>query len=378
MAVANGGFPFSQRDVVTEIYGDSSNRSLTELYSAAIGTFDPAYVGSKNSLYNFRNYQHIVPNGGYGRLYNGYVIADSRNIAPVGWHVPTPTEVITLSQYINDSGYAGGKLKETGTMHWEYTDAYATNIYDFSAVGGGQRYNHDGSFYGIKRDGYLWSSNYSDTSPCWGMTAYSASLATSSGGYGFGIKSGFPIRLLKNDSINSGTMTDNSGFTYKTIKIGNQVWMASNLRSTHYRNGNDVPVVTDNATWAALTTGACCSYANNDTWSFDNNYVPNDTYVEVSAVSFYNGSDYVMYAESIYAGTSNLVDVNTIVSLSVRYTWYDPNANRTFTSYATLDIDTNQSQSSLLITEGEVTSITLLSVSPTISGTYHYSLAGLN
>ena len=60
MAVANGGFPFTQRDVVTEIYGDSSNRSLTELFSAATGTFDPAYVGSKNSLYNFRNYQHTT------------------------------------------------------------------------------------------------------------------------------------------------------------------------------------------------------------------------------------------------------------------------------------------------------------------------------
>ena len=60
MAVANGGYPFTQRDVVTEIYGDSSNRSLTELFSAATGTFDTAYVGSKNNLYNFRNYQHTT------------------------------------------------------------------------------------------------------------------------------------------------------------------------------------------------------------------------------------------------------------------------------------------------------------------------------
>lgn len=51
---------FSQRDVVTEIYGNSSNRSLTELFAAANGTFDSRYVGSKNSLYNFRNYQHEV------------------------------------------------------------------------------------------------------------------------------------------------------------------------------------------------------------------------------------------------------------------------------------------------------------------------------
>jgi len=51
---------FNQRDVVTEIYGDSSDRSLTELFTAATGTFDSLYVGSKNSLYNFRNYKHIT------------------------------------------------------------------------------------------------------------------------------------------------------------------------------------------------------------------------------------------------------------------------------------------------------------------------------
>jgi len=61
MAVPNTN-TFSQRDVVNEIYGDNSNRSLTDLFSAATGTFDPNYVGSKNSLLNFRNYQHKPSN----------------------------------------------------------------------------------------------------------------------------------------------------------------------------------------------------------------------------------------------------------------------------------------------------------------------------
>ena len=40
--------------------------------------------------------------------------------------------------------------------------------------------------------------------------------------------------------------------------------MAENLKVTHYRNGDDIPNVTDNNTWINLTTGALCSFENND------------------------------------------------------------------------------------------------------------------
>jgi uncharacterized protein (TIGR02145 family) len=57
-------------------------------------------------------------------------------------------------------------------------------------------------------------------------------------------------------------MSDQDGNVYKTITIGTQTWMAENLRVTKYRNGNLIPNVTDNAAWAALTTGAYCNYTN--------------------------------------------------------------------------------------------------------------------
>lgn len=50
---------------------------------------------------------------------------------------------------------------------------------------------------------------------------------------------------------------------YRTIKIGSQVWMAENLRVTHYHNGEAIPNVTDNSRWSNLNTGAYCSYNNN-------------------------------------------------------------------------------------------------------------------
>ncbi len=65
------------------------------------------------------------------------------------------------------------------------------------------------------------------------------------------------------ESYCSSTATDIDGNFYRTIKIGDQCWMMDNLKVTHYRNGNDIPNVTDNTAWAGLSTGAYCDY-NND------------------------------------------------------------------------------------------------------------------
>jgi len=61
-----------------------------------------------------------------------------------------------------------------------------------------------------------------------------------------------------------GTMTDQEGNVYKTIQIGNQVWMAENLRTTKYRNGSLIPNILDDITWDNTTKGAYCHYENND------------------------------------------------------------------------------------------------------------------
>ena len=65
-----------------------------------------------------------------------------------------------------------------------------------------------------------------------------------------------------NPAITYGTMTDQEGNIYKTVKIGNQTWMAENLRTTKYRDGSDIPLVTVNSIWDKLKTGAYCNYNN--------------------------------------------------------------------------------------------------------------------
>jgi uncharacterized protein (TIGR02145 family) len=76
------------------------------------------------------------------------------------------------------------------------------------------------------------------------------------------------FNCLKNDknqvkpSLISQTVTDIDGNTYKTVKIGNQWWMAENLKVTHFRNGELIPILTDSIEWANLTSGVYCNYDN--------------------------------------------------------------------------------------------------------------------
>ncbi|TSA23454.1 hypothetical protein D4R71_08545 [bacterium] len=62
---------------------------------------------------------------------------------------------------------------------------------------------------------------------------------------------------------NQTTVTDIDGNIYKTVKIGDQVWMAENLRVTHYRNGEPIPNLTANNDWTWTPSGAYCVYDNN-------------------------------------------------------------------------------------------------------------------
>jgi len=55
---------------------------------------------------------------------------------------------------------------------------------------------------------------------------------------------------------------DRDGNVYKTVKVGKQVWMADNLKVTHYRNGDAIPNIKEQKEWDGLTSGAY-SDANN-------------------------------------------------------------------------------------------------------------------
>ena len=103
----------------------------------------------------------------YGYLYNWYAVDDSRNIAPDGWHVPTDDEWTTLTDYLGGTSVAGGKMKETGTSHWNSPNTGATNESGFTAFPGGYRGYSNGLYLSIGSYGYFWSSSESSSFSAW-------------------------------------------------------------------------------------------------------------------------------------------------------------------------------------------------------------------
>jgi len=197
----------------------------------------------------------------YGALYNWYAV-NTGKLAPVGWHVPTHAEFQTLIATLGGSGIAGAHLKETGFVHWSDQNSGSDNTSGFTALGSGQR-NEDGSFTGLLGwTSFHSSDNYAIITP---IGLFLIDVSDGAGDIGGDSRNyGFPIRLIKNDSVNSGILTDYDSNTYNCITIGTQVWMASNLNVKHYNDGTLIPNITDDVVWAALTTGAMCWYNNNE------------------------------------------------------------------------------------------------------------------
>jgi uncharacterized protein (TIGR02145 family) len=112
----------------------------------------------------------------YGLLYNWYAVDNSSGICPEGWHVPTSDEYGALSTYLGGNSVAGGKLKETGTDHWNSQNTGATNSSGFFARGSGIKQYINGNYDLETQYFYAWSS----TEYANGLYGYNGRLSSSS------------------------------------------------------------------------------------------------------------------------------------------------------------------------------------------------------
>jgi uncharacterized protein (TIGR02145 family) len=103
----------------------------------------------------------------YGKLYNWYACVDSRQLCPLGWHMPTDAEWSLLINYLGGENTAGGQLKSAGTSFWTGSNTSATNITGFSGLPGGYR-SFSGLFSQLNQGGYWWSSSAFDADYAWG------------------------------------------------------------------------------------------------------------------------------------------------------------------------------------------------------------------
>ena len=376
----------------------------------------------------------------YGHLYNWYAVNDSRNIAPVGWHVPTDAEWTTLCIQLGDESEAGGKLKEVGTRNWTPPNTDATNSSGFTALPGGALWGN--KFQHLGDNATWWSSSEFSKEKAWSrfVNNKNSNMSRNSSHSKF---CGHSVRCLKDgnvtivteataneraitisstpigavlfiDGIANGTtpfagnltfgnhilrmeyegkkadktvsisqtggetsfsisfeppitdkdsnpalrienkekkaekpisisqtagetnfsknfespITDIDGNVYKTVSIGNQTWMAENLKTTHYQNGDPIPCITDTAAWKALTTGAWCDYENSAdngtkyghlynwyTVSDSRNIAPKGWHVptddEWTTLTTYLGGDSIAGGKLKEAGTLNWKSPNT-------------------------------------------------------------------
>jgi uncharacterized protein (TIGR02145 family) len=86
-----------------------------------------------------------------------------------------------------------------------------------------------------------------------GTTYYARAYATNAEGTAYGTAVSFTT-IPK-------VFTDN-GNVYHTVQIGSQYWMVENLASKKFRNGDNIPNITDATAWAGLTTAAYADYDN--------------------------------------------------------------------------------------------------------------------
>jgi uncharacterized protein (TIGR02145 family) len=129
----------------------------------------------------------------YGALYNWYAV-NSGKLCPAGWHVPSQAEWETLITYLGGDSIAGGKLKESGELHWLTPNTGADNSSGFSALPSGSHYT-TGAFYLMGKYGWLWSSTESSADNAWHvyMQYNSSGIVGKTGSK----KDGFSVRCIK-------------------------------------------------------------------------------------------------------------------------------------------------------------------------------------
>jgi uncharacterized protein (TIGR02145 family) len=171
--------------------------------------------------------------GTYGRLYTW---EDAVNNAPVGWHLPTDEEWDKMQQYVQNTYDDNLPVALKSKTGWESggEPANGTDASGFNMVPSGARWFVDGTYYAKGERAYFWTSGKTDS-----IRAAIRKFTSSDTQIGAGASNvdyGFSVRYIK-DKADYGTFTDDrDGETYKTITIGEQTWMAENLRYDLRRN----------------------------------------------------------------------------------------------------------------------------------------------
>ena len=108
----------------------------------------------------------------------------------------------------------------------------------------------------------------------------------------------------------AGTVYDVDGNAYQTVQIGEQIWMAENLKTTHYKNGDAIQTGYDGIAWDGLTTGAYAVYNDDESnaaiYGYLYNWYAVDDSREVCPDGWHVPTDDEYKELEIYLGMSEL------------------------------------------------------------------------
>lgn len=143
----------------TEILNVTDNSKWE--YSYSNNVYTSGYAAFANNNNNIQT---------YGLLYNWIVINKnangSKNVCPLGWHVPSDIEWTVLSDYLGSDTLVGGKLKEVGEIHWKNPNIGAVNSHYFNALPAGYRH-YNGEFFELGTSTFWWSAAHEGNDGAW-------------------------------------------------------------------------------------------------------------------------------------------------------------------------------------------------------------------
>ncbi len=120
-------------------------------------TDNAAWTGLGTGAYSWYNNDYNTYGSTYGALYNWYA-GNTAKLCPTGWHVPTDAEWTTLTDNLGGESVAGGKMKESGTAHWNSPNTDADNSSGFTVLPGGYRGYGNGLFYALGNNANFWTA----------------------------------------------------------------------------------------------------------------------------------------------------------------------------------------------------------------------------
>jgi uncharacterized protein (TIGR02145 family) len=133
-----------------------------------VKTFEDWQKASENKQPAWCYYNNDSTNGAkYGKLYNWYAVNDPRNLAPLGYHIPSDAEWKVLTDYLGGIEVTGKKMKsKVGWESYEGRNGNGNNKSGFLGFAGGWRFIYGGfNFIGI--NGYWWTSTEVDNDVVW-------------------------------------------------------------------------------------------------------------------------------------------------------------------------------------------------------------------